>query len=128
MDAGVGDVGGWCGVGGASKAGRGEVVLPQRGLAGRRMNPWGPGTGFEPELAEFLKTRRPPAWALAIWGSISGQIWCQLGPILDPKTFPKGCQVGSKIDPSWGVDLGAVFEWILGQLLLIFRYNMTWPK
>ena len=54
------------------------------------------------------------------WGSIFGQIWCQLGPILDPKTFPKGGQVGSKIDPSWGVDLGFAFEWILGQFLLIF--------
>ena len=33
----------------------------------------------------------------------------QLGPILDPKTLPKWSQVGSKIDPSWGVDLRAVF-------------------
>ena len=49
----------------------------------------------------------------SFWRLIFEAIWCQLGPILDPKTFAKWGQVGSKIDPSWGVDLRAVFEGIL---------------
>ena len=40
----------------------------------------------------------------------------------------KWCQVGSKIDSSWGVDLRAVLEGILAPFLSIFHYNMTWPK
>ena len=49
-------------------------------------------------------------------------------PNLAPQTFPKWIQVGSQIDPSWGVDLTHVLEGIFAQLLWIFNYNMTWPR
>ena len=42
-----------------------------------------------------------------------GAIWCQLGPILAPQTFPKWSQVGSKTDASWSVDLRVVFARML---------------
>ena len=52
----------------------------------------------------------------------------RFGPILEPKTFQKWSQVGSKIDASWGVDLRAVLWWILDGFLLLFCPNMAWPK
>ena len=47
---------------------------------------------------------------------------------MDPKTLPKGSQVGSKIDPSWDVDLAVVLEGILAPFLLNFVHNITWPR
>ena len=55
-------------------------------------------------------------------------IWCQLGSNLAPKTLPKWSQVGCKIDASWDVDLRVVFEGLLAAFLIIFYFNMAWPK
>ena len=43
-----------------------------------------------------------------------------------PKSTTKWSKVGSKIDPSWGVDLRIVLEGILAAFLLILQHNMTW--
>ena len=51
-----------------------------------------------------------------------------LAPSWPPQTFPKWAQVGFNIDASWSVDLRAVFWWMLASVLLIFYYNMIWPK
>ena len=64
---------------------------------------------------------------LIIFGSTFEAICCQLGSNLAPKTLPKWNQVGYKIDASWGVDLRAVFEGLLAQILLTFYLNMAWP-
>ena len=63
-----------------------------------------------------------------IWRVIFEAIWCQLGHILSPKTFPKWGQVGHKIDPSWGVDWRPVFWRLLYGFLYIFVANITWPR
>ena len=30
-----------------------------------------------------------------------GDIWCQLGSNVEPKTYPKSTRLGTKLDPSW---------------------------
>ena len=85
---------------------------------------------LEPKIDQNRSQERSEMWSIfwSIWRSSFGAIWCQLGPILAPKTSPKWSQVGVKIDPSWGVDLRGVFWCMLGCLLLICCLNMAWPK
>ena len=47
-----------------------------------------------------------------------GAIWCQLGPIMGPKTPPKWSQVGSKSDPTSSIDLRDFFCRICRRFLL----------
>ena len=78
-----------------------------------RRTPWAPllGAILEPKINQNRAQERSERWSFlgSIWRSILGAIWSQLGPILASQTFPKLRQVGYKIDPSWGVDLRAVF-------------------
>ena len=88
------------------------------------------GAILGPKIDQNRAQERSERWSFlwSIWRSILGSICCQLGPILAPKTRPKWAQVGSKIHASWSVDLRAVFWWMLASVLLIFYYNMIWPK
>ena len=47
---------------------------------------------------------------------------------LGPQTHPKWRQVGTKIDPSWDVDLTVVLEWILAPFVLNVNLNMLRAK
>ena len=88
------------------------------------------GAILGPKIDENRSQEPSERWSFfwLIWRSILGAIWCQLGPILAPKTLPKWHQVGSKIDPSLSVDLRGVFWWILDRFLLNFVHNITWPR
>ena len=88
------------------------------------------GAKLRSKIDQNRSQERSKMWSFlgSIWEPIFWTIWCQLDCILVPQTLPKWGKVGSKIDPSWGVDLTPVFWRLLGWFLYIFVANITWRR